>query len=72
MNYQGVAEVLSSKADFGFKWHLEDPVECAAIETAIPRFDQLQIDDFGHLGVEGSELVADWVEQEFLKPKELI
>jgi len=72
INYKGVAEVLSSKADFKFKWHAEDPFECAAIENVIPRFEQLQIDDFGHLGVEGSELVADWVEKEFLKPQGII
>jgi len=72
INYESVVENLHSKVDFGFKWRSEDPINYPCIEDLIDRFEELQIDDFGHLGVEGSELVADWVEQEFLIPKELI
>ena len=72
INYKGAVERLSKHVDFAFKWRAEDPINYPCIENIIPNFEQLQIDDFGHLGVEGSALVADWIEQEFLKPQGLI
>jgi len=72
INYQGVAERLASQCDFAFKWRTEDPIDYPCIENIIENFEQLQIDDFGHLGVDGSALVADWIEKEFLQPEGLI
>lgn len=72
INYQGAVQRLNSQVDFAFKWRAEDPVDYPCIETIVQDFEQLQIDDFGHLGVDGSGLVADWVEQEFLKPQGVI
>lgn len=72
INYKGAVERLSKHVDFAFKWRADDPIDYPCIETTIERFEQLQIDDFKHLGVEGSALVADWIEQEFLKPQGLI
>jgi hypothetical protein len=72
INYKGVANNLAQQVDFAFKWHNKDCVDYPCIENIIENFEQLQIDEFGHLGVEGSALVADWVEQEFLKPQGLI
>jgi len=72
INYKGVVERLTSECDFVFKWRAEDPIDYPCVENIIENFEQLQIDDFGHLGVEGSALVADWIEQEFLHPRGLI
>ena len=72
VNYKSIVHNLHSKVDFGFKWRSEDPVNCLCIEDIIDNFEKFVIDDFGHLGIQGSELVADWVEQEFLIPNKLI
>ena len=72
INYKSIVQNLQSKVDFAFKWRAEDPIDYPCIENIIENFEELQIDDYGHLGVEGSELVADWVEKEFLKPQGII
>ena len=47
-------------------------MDCLCIQDIINNFEKFVIDDFGHLNIQGSELVADWVEQEFLIPNKLI
>jgi hypothetical protein len=73
INYSAVAQALHSKVDFGFKWCSRDPLDnVPCVQDIIPNFEQLTIDDYDHLGIPGSKLVADWVEDSFLKPNGII
>jgi len=72
INYQGVVEQLHQRVDFGFKWSNEDPLDVVSAEDNISDWSELMIDDYYHLGVEGSERVADWIEKDFLIPNGII
>jgi hypothetical protein len=74
INYTAISEYLIKRADFSFKWlGGEGPSDVPIIRQIFKdRWDELLIDDFGHFGVEGSRLVADWVEENFLKPQGII
>lgn len=72
INYRAVVKHIHSRVDFGFRWLNRDPVDYPAIEDVIPDFSDHLIDDFSHLDVYGSSLVADWVEREFLRPAGII
>lgn len=72
INYQCVVADIHKRVDFGFKWHLDQPVDLLCAEDNIDDWQNLIIDEGLHLGVQGSKRVADWIEDSFLKPQGII
>ena len=63
INHSAGVEWLHNRVDFGFSWQTPSITGEATIQSW-DQFEELCIDDYGHFGIRGSELVADWIEQE--------
>jgi hypothetical protein len=73
INYQCVVADIHRRVDFGFKWHNDSPIcDVPCAEDNIKDWQNLIIDEGLHLGVQGSNIVADWIEDSFLKPQGFI
>ena len=82
INFQSLADRINREVDFCFehkdsvsgtshKYGIAEHIHC--IQTIFgDDYKKYAIDKADHFTVEGSSRVADWVEQEFLKPKGII